>query len=139
MSEPKWFRDTIPLDTLIAPMVLFLQNNGITTTESCEGGDYEVHLYGRPTVRFEASNMQHIERVAALLKQNELDIGSMVGLNSGFFSQKDGQFGLVQWIWKDSYKEEIYPRILKLVDMKEVESITYDHEEWVKSGYPSIR
>lgn len=131
--KPEWFKDSIPLDPLIAPMVLFFQNNGIKTTQSCEGG--VDHLYGRPTINFWASSMDYIEWVAELLKKNQLDTSLQVGLMAGFFSKKaqseghiNGWYGLAQWVWGrgdgNFYVEEIYPRVIELVDMKVIKSIT---------------
>lgn len=141
--RPKWFRDSIPLDPLIAPMVLFFQQNGIETIQSCEGG--EGHLYGKPTITFVASTLKEIDRVAMLLKKNELDTSLEVGLMTGFFSVKHGmRYGQAHWIWTtengdgNHYKREVYDRVVKLVDMKKIKDITRDHAEWIASGYPTI-
>lgn len=138
--KPKWFRDSIPLDPLIAPMVLFFQDHGIKTLESCQGGDKKYHLYGRPTIRFAANSLKDVEDVTSLLTNNYIETGSMVGLivASSFFGGKDGAFGLAEWVWSNHYKEKVYERVIKLVDMKQIESITRDHREWKKAGYPSI-
>ena len=76
--RPDWFKDSIPLDTLIAPMVLFFQNNGIKTICSCQGG--EGHLHGKPTICFQAPSLDYITWVYDLLKRNELDTSLVIGL-----------------------------------------------------------
>jgi len=150
--KPAWFKDSIPLDPLIAPMVLFFQNHGIKTTQSCQGvGKGRMksgHLYGRPTINFEASSTQFIKRVANLLRKHELDNGMQVGLMTGFFADKSATknkpwYGQAQWIWTDEgddyYKLEVYSRVIHLVDMTEIQSITRDHNEWVRAGRPELR
>jgi hypothetical protein len=138
--KPKWFGDSLPLDPLIAPMVLFLQNNGVVTTQSCQGG--KGHLWGRPTISFQASSKKYITEVSALLRDNGLDISAEVGLVTGYFADKypetRGWYGQVQWIWEDegyNYKDVIYRQVIKLVDMKKIKPITAKNAGWVNLEY----
>jgi hypothetical protein len=146
--KPNWFHDTIPLDRWIAPMVLFFQNNGITTLQSCDGSS-RYHLYGRPTITFQATKLKEIDKVAKLLKDNELDMSLEIGLMTGFFAPKIGigikgkRYGQAQWIWTkegklNHYKEFVYNRVIKLVSMKEIQNITMDLDEWKQQGYKKI-
>lgn len=144
--RPTWFQDSIPLDPLIAPMVLFFQDHGIKTSQSCQGGG-GTHLFGKPTITFRATTLKEIDRVARLLKSYELDTSLEVGLMTGFFSQVwEKRYGRAQWIWTDEtgnvpnpYQEFVYDRVIKLVDMKEIKSITMDHDKWVIAGRPMLR
>lgn len=136
--KPTWFKDSIPLDPLIAPMVLLFQNNGIKTWASCEGGPG--HLWGKPTITFHATKIKDIDRVVVLLEKNGLDFGSEVGLMRGFFTQKPEfkrGYGLVQWIW-DDYKSRIHDQVIEMVSVKEIQNITMNHEKWVRAGRPTL-
>lgn len=133
-----WFRDGIPLDPLIAPMVFFLNDHGVKTTNSCQGG-YK-HLEGRPSIMFQASSRQEIVRVYKLLKKYELDRSVEVGLITGFFgchmaSNKSPWYGKVAWLWGvsdgDVYKKIVYPAVLKLVKMDEAMIATSEYlKKW---------
>jgi hypothetical protein len=144
--RPTWFNDSIPLDQLIAPMVLFFQNNGITTIQSCEGGG-GTHLYGKPTITFKARTLKEIDRMNKLLHKNELDTSLEIGLMTGFFADVKGwgRYGLAQWIWtteggdgKNYFKETVYDRVIDLVNMNEIKDITRDFVQWIAEGYPTI-
>lgn len=139
--KPNWFRDTIPLDPLIAPMVLFFRNNGIITINSCEGGIN--HLYGRPTIGFEASSLDDIDKVYSILHSNDLDTSLEIGLMTGYFSSKyGGRYGKASWLWNGEeeplFKELVYDRVIQLVDMNNIEYITHDLDKWRQMGRPSF-
>jgi len=129
MTNIEWFKDCIPLDPLIAPMVLFFNKNGITTTQSCQGG--KGHLYGCPTINFRARTLKEIDRVCNLLRDNDLDTSLEIGLMTGYFTRHDDGSegrnphwgGQAKWIWNGE-KKRIYNRVIKLVDMKEIACIT---------------
>ena len=145
--RPDWFHDSIPLDPLIAPLVLFFRNNRINTVQSCQGkmisSPSSDHLYGCPTISFEADSLNYISWVSSLLARNNLDNSLEVGLNTGFFSHKigsmSGWYGRAQWIWTETYKEAVYDRVIKLVDMSSIESIVGDIDEWMKNSRPVLR
>lgn len=138
--RPKWFNDTIPLDPYIAPLVFFLTQNGIRTTNSCQGGS--VHLYGNPTIGFVATSTKEIERVYKLLVDNNLDTSVEVGLITGFFGKtivaKKDWYGQVSWLWRGHFKKHVYTPATKLVPMEEVNAITMELSKWRKAGYPAI-
>jgi len=64
-----------PLDKGIERAVLYLQNNGVETFASCEGGRDEGHHYFEPTVRFEG-NYAEMLRVASLLLGKDFPVRS---------------------------------------------------------------
>ena len=123
MKKREWFRDSIPLDPLIAPMVFFLNDHGIRTINSCQGGPN--HLYGRPTIGFEAESREEITRVYELLRDNDLHCSAQVCLETGFFqwAGMPSWRGQVSWLWEDgdkmdTYRNEVYPGVMELVKME---------------------
>jgi len=138
--RPDWFKASIPLDPLIAPMVLFFQENGIRTISSCQG--VHGHLYGLPTVSFQASTVRDIELVDRLLHENDLDTSLEIGLMIGYFARhRDGPYGQARWLWANgdnSYKTLVYDRVIKMVSMDKIKDIVMEHDEWVAAGYPRI-
>ena len=73
-----------PLDPGIAPMVELLQEHGIETYESCQGGDG--HSYSEPAVRFHGSRVEGFRALAVAI-----DHGLPVSDLRRFWSVIDGE------------------------------------------------
>ena len=63
-----------PLDTGIAPFVEALNEDGIETFESCEGG--EGHAYPEPTVRFHGDRSEGFQALA-LAQRRDLPVAAL--------------------------------------------------------------